>query len=72
MQTNAVAVLTTPANAGAPEAEKTSSPAGHESVRAATGSNKEAKPITPVVEAANSPCTLRIFGGNPRRHTTER
>ena len=58
MQTNAVAVLTTSANAGAPEAEKISSPAGHESVRAATGSNKEAKPITPVVEAANSPAPL--------------
>ena len=54
MQTNAVAVLT-PANAGAPEAEKTSAPAGHESDGATTGSNKEAKPITPVVDAANSP-----------------
>ena len=55
MQTNAVAVLTTPANAGVPEAEKISSPGGHKSDGAATGSNKEAKPITPVVDAANSP-----------------
>jgi Tfp pilus assembly protein PilF len=55
MQTNAFAVLTTPANAGSPEAEKTSAPARNEPEGAATGSNREAKPIAPVVAAANSP-----------------
>jgi len=55
MQTNAVAVLTTPANAGAPEAEKASAPAGNEPDGAATGSNTEVEPVAPVVGAANSP-----------------
>ncbi len=56
-QTNASAALTTPANAGAPEAEKTSGPARNELDEAATGSNREANPIASVVSAANSPAT---------------
>ena len=56
-QTNASAVLTTPANAGAPEAEKTSVPARNELDEAATGSNREANPIASVVSAANSHAT---------------
>ena len=55
IQTNAVAAPTTPANAGAPEAEKASAPAGNEPEGAPTGSNTETKPIAPVVGAANSP-----------------
>jgi Tfp pilus assembly protein PilF len=55
MQVNASA-LTTPANAGAPEAEKTSVPARNE-LDEATGSNRESNPIASVVSAANSPAT---------------
>lgn len=56
MQVNASAALTTPANAGAPEAEKTSVPARNE-LDEATGSNRESNPIASVVSAANSPAT---------------
>lgn len=56
MQVNASAALTTPANAGAPEAEKTSVPARNE-LDETTGSNRESNPIASVVSAANSPAT---------------
>jgi len=53
-QTDAFAVLTKPANAGAPEAEKTSAPERNEPEGVATGSNGGAKPIAAVVGAVNS------------------
>ena len=55
MLTNASPVLTAPATAGAPEAEKTSEPPPNQLNEEATGSNREANPIASAVSAANSP-----------------
>lgn len=65
VQTNAVAALTTPANASAPEAEKASAPAGNEPDAAAAGSNTEAKPIAPNAAAPETEKTSSPAGNEP-------
>jgi len=69
VQTNAVAAITTPANAGAPEAEKASAPAGNEPDGAATGST-EAKPIAPNAGAPEAEKTSSPAGNEPEGAAT--